>query len=155
MQLSLFNKSSNKLNYAAIATFYAALWYITLFAVATIFSSEQFSGADEKTTIMRALGSLGLGVVVVPFIENYFFTSALKLYPRSNPKMTAFIGAAIAAALHASMRSFFAFGLFYIIAAVYLTHFRKNPRYAFFLGFFIHSLLNFPVSVLPLLYAMQ
>lgn len=155
MQLSLFNESNNKLNYAATAIFYAALWYITLLVVTIIFSSERLVDEEVNTTVIRALGSLGAGIVVVPLIENFVFTSALKLYSCSNPKMTAFIGATIAAALHASTRSFFALGLFYIIAAVYLTHFRRNPRYAFFLGFAIHSFCNFPASVIPLLYAIE
>ncbi|WPX41829.1 MULTISPECIES: hypothetical protein [unclassified Undibacterium] len=141
------------MNYAATAILYAALWYSAVVAAVIIFFSDQSLDEELSTTPIRALGSLGFGAVVAPLIENFIFTSALKLYADSNPKMTAFIAAAIAAALHAPRRSFFSFGLFYIIAAVYLTHFKKNPKYAFFLGFYIHSVCNFPASVIPLLYA--
>jgi len=153
MELSLFNASSSRLRYAATAIAYATLWYVAVLLAVFLFVPERLVTNDESITIIRALGHLGFGTLIVPLVENFLFISAIKFYSNSNPQLVAFVGAAIAAALHTLTRSFFAFGLFYIIAAIYLTYFKTNPRYAFFLGVSIHSICNFPASIIPLLYA--
>lgn len=91
------------------------------------------------------------GVVAAPLIENFIFTKVLNFFMYENSRSTAFVGALIAAAVHASFRSLIAFGIFYIIAAIYLTNAKDNPRYAFWLGVLVHAIFNIPGSLVPLL----
>jgi len=126
------------------------LWYI--FVLWVVFSWFPVDAPVEPTTsLVAAVSILAGGVIAVPLIENWVFTSVLKFFLHENPKKVAFAAALIAAALHASFRSLAAFGIFYVIAAVYLTHAKENPRYAFWLGVLIHAIFNFPGAAVPLL----
>lgn len=152
MKLSLFNKPISKWKYTALALTHTSLWYsFILLVMFACFPATASTKPDTSLNLAEAVAVFATGVVAAPLIENFIFTRVLKFFLHENPRSAAFISALIAAALHASFRSLIAFGIFYIIAAVYITNAKDNPRYAFWLGVLVHSISNIPGSTVPLL----
>lgn len=150
--LSLFNKQMNAKQCFLNALKILAAWMaFSLFVVLAFASEPSLTSSDN---VGQATANLLIGILLVPLVENFLFIRALDYLSSSQPTAkTALVAAAVAATLHFSWRAVAAFGLFFVISAIYITYRDNSQRFAFWGGVGLHMIFNLPGSALAFMYA--
>jgi hypothetical protein len=141
----LFSTQGVEAAYGCRLGCYGLGWWIVTMLVIWIAQPGQFGDGRP------GLYEIAFALLVAPIVENLIFLPVMWIasHYAVEDRKAAGIAAVVAAALHLvyGWRAIAALGLFYLIAASYLTWRRVSPRFAFWSGVAVHTAFNLPASI--------
>lgn len=142
----LFSAQGTATAYAwRIASYGLAWWLVTLLVL-------WIAEPEPLRQDLHGLIRVASAILLAPLLENLVFVALLRgiAHYLVEDRTAAAVAAVVACVLHllvSSWRAVAALGLFYLIAASYLTWRRVRPRFAFWSGVALHAAFNLPSAV--------